>query len=219
MERLENYANLHAMPLKFAIYFSQFNKWFLLSKDSMIEHKRRYVTDFVNSIAMNEMALLGDRTIATEPNLSIELLADPKRDSRINEDGEAKFIIGAVKIYCSDSEVTDDIEKSIAFYLIRFGSWIEQEGGAIMVDEKFSGVRFTYVPESPSEEQNFQMIGELSSMISSAYNEHTVYERSVIALDTQLDPEVFSVNIAEGYKGGDLPLWQFIMQPNPDYKG
>ncbi len=62
------------------------------------------------------------------------------------------------------------------------------------------------------------MIGELSSMVSASYAEQTVYEKSVIALDTNLDPSVFAVEIPEDYKGNDLPLWQFVLQPNPDFK-
>lgn len=56
-------------------------------------------------------------------------------------------------------------------------------------------------------------------MVSASYGEQTTYEQSVIALDTNLDPGVFSVKIPEGYKGKYLPLWQFIIQPNPDFKG
>lgn len=218
IEKLENYSKLQTTPLKFAIYFSRFNKWFLLTKESLIEQRKNYVTDFINSTAMNEMAVLGDRTIATEPELSIELLSDKNQSCDVNENGGTKFIIGDVKIYCSGREVTDKVEKSIAFYLIRFGNWVEQEYEAIILNDKFSGAKFTFIPESSSEGQNFEFIGELSSMISRAYSEHTVYERSVIAIDTKLDPLVFSVNIPEGYKGKNLPLWQFKMQPNPAFK-
>lgn len=219
LEKVERYAELNAIPLMFAVYYSQFNKWFLLSKSSLIEQKERYVTDFINAMAQNEMALLGDRTIATEPDLSIEFIANPTKKAMINDEGETDFIIGDIKLYCSDREIIDDIEKSIAFYLIRFGNWGEKEPEAIYNDGVFYGVRFIYYPESPSEEQRFSMIGELSSMISTAYSEHTVYEKSVIALDTHLDPSVFSVVIPHKYKGNNLPLWQFTIQPNPDFKG
>ncbi len=218
LKKVERYAELHGTPLLFAIYFSRHNKWFLLPKKSLIEQKRRYVTDFMNAMAKNEMSLLGDRTIGTEPNLSIELLADRSKESTVNEHGEANFVIGDVKIYSSDREVTDDIEKSIAFYLMRFGSWSENDAESIYDDGDLLGVRFTHSPEFPSEEQSFSMVGELSSMISSAYGEQTVYEKSVIALDTNLEPSVFTVKIPEGYKGKNLPLWQFIIQPNPEFK-
>lgn len=217
--KLDNYAKLQVIPLKFAIYFSRFNKWFLLSKESLIEQKKRYVIDFVTAMARNEMSLLGDRTIATEPNLSIELLADEKQTMSINEQGEASFIISDVKMYCAGMKISNSLEKSIAFYLIRFGSWNEQECEAIMHGDKFAGARFTYSPDHRLENQRFSMIGELSSMISSAYREQTVYERSVVAIDTKLDPEVFSVEIPNNYIGERLPLWQFTMRPNPDFNG
>lgn len=219
LEKVESYAELHGTQLLFAIYFSRHNKWVLLRKESLSEQKNRYVTDFVNAMAKNEMSILGDRMIATEPNLSIDLVADPSQEATVNEQGEANFIIGGVKIYSAEREITDDLEKSIAFYLMRFGTWSEGDAEAIYNDGNFTGVRFTATPDFSPEEQVFSMIGELSSMVSSSYGEQTIYERSVIALDTNSDPSVFSVEIPNGYKGKDLPLWQFIMQPNPDFKG
>jgi hypothetical protein len=219
LKKVENYAELHNTTLLFAVYFSRQNKWFLLRKESLIEQKNRYVTDFISAMAQNEMSLLGDRTIGTEPDLSIELLADRSKEVKVNENGEANFIIGSVKIYSSDREVTDDLEKSIAFYLMRFGSWTENDAEGLFDDGKFLGARFTYSPDFPPEEQVFSIIGELSSMVSVSYGEQTIYEKSVVALDTNLEPSVFAVKIPDGYKGKDLPLWQFIMQPNPEFKG
>ncbi|MDF1690545.1 MAG: hypothetical protein P1U35_13140 [Cycloclasticus sp.] len=218
IEKLENYTELHSIPLLFAIYFSRHNKWFLLPKSSLIEQKNKYVTDFLNAMAKNEMSLLGDRTIGTEPDLAIELIADTSKDASIHQNGLAQFTIGDVKLYCAGHEISDKLEKSIAFYLIRFGNWNEQEPEVIYRYENLIGVRFTYSPDFPREEQKFSMIGELSSMVSSSYSEQTTYERSVVALDTNLDPTVFSVEIPDGYKGNNLPLWQFTMQPNPDFK-
>lgn len=221
LEKLENYANIHAIPLMFAIYYSRLSKWFLLSKSSLLEQKTRYVTDFVNAMAKakNEMSLLGDRTIATEPDLVIELIANDSKAASIDEVGQVNFIIGDVKLYCAGRELSDDTEKSIAFYLMRFGNWREQDNEALFDGKTFKGVRFTFSPDFPPEDQIFSMIGELSSMISGAYSEQTVYEKSVIALDTKLEPSVFSIEIPNGFKGKKLPLWQFIIQPNPDFKG
>lgn len=218
IKKLETYTELHGTQLLFAIYFSRQNKWFLLRKQSLIEQKKRYVTDFINAIAKNEMSLLGDRTIGTEPDLAIELLADRTKEAKFNEDGEANFIIGDVKIYSANREIKDDLEKSIAFYLMRFGNWNESDSEGIFDGDEFLGVKFTYSPHAPPEDQIFSIIGDLSSMISSSYREQTVYEKSVIALDTNLEPSVFAVNIPDKYKGNNLPLWQFIMQSNPDFK-
>ena len=218
IEKLDNYAELHATPLLFAIYFSRQNKWFLLPKSSLIEQKNKYITDFINAMAKNEMYLLGDRTIGTEPDLAIELIADTSKEAYIGKNGQTKFTIGDVRLYCAGREISDDLEKSIAFYLIRFGNWNEEDAEAVYQGKKFKSALFTYSPDIPSEEQNFCMIGELSSMVSASYSEKTTYERTVIALDTNLEPSVFSVEIPDSYKGKNLHLWQFIMQPNPDFK-
>lgn len=214
LRRVERYADLHNIPLLFAIYFSQMNMWVLLRKESLIEESERYTTKFENAVTRNEMPLLGDRLIATEPDLSIELLADRSKRTEINENGIVNFSISCVKIYSSDREVTDDIERSIAFYLIRFGEWIESEAVGIFDGNEFIGARFSYRPELPPEEHNFSSIGYLSSMVSSFYAEKTINAKNVVALDTNLDPEVFAVEIPDGYKGEGFPLWQFIIKPN-----
>lgn len=32
------------------------------------------------------------------------------------------------------------------------------------------------------------------------------------------DPAFFELKIPHGYKGADLPLWQFAIQPNPEFR-
>lgn len=219
LKKVQDYAELHDTPLLFAIYFSRQNQWVLLRKESLIEQESHYVTNFINAVMKNEMSLLGDRTICTEPDLSIALLAERSKEAKINKNGEASFIIGDVKIYSSNREVTDGLEKAIAFYLMRFGTWNNNHTEGIFDEGKFLGVRFTYSPDCPPEEQVFSMIGELSTMVSTSYGEQTVYEKSVIALDTNLEPSVFAVEIPDEYEGKNLPLWQFIIQPNPDING
>ncbi len=219
LEKLENYADLHAIPLLIAIYFSRNNKWVLLSKSSLLEHKKKYTIDYINAIAKSEMSLLGDRTIATEPDLGIEFIADLSKDATVSDEGKTNFIIGEVKLYCAGQEITDDLEKSIAFYLMRFGNWNENKPEGIFDKGIFIGAKYTFSPDFPPEEQRFAMVGELSSMISYSYSEQTVYEKSVIALDTNLDPSVFSVEIPTGHIGDKLPLWQFIMQANYEFEG
>jgi Holliday junction resolvase len=217
VEKLENYAAMHGAELKFAIYFSHFNKWVLLSKELLIEQKRKFAINYLMAMTRNEMATLGDRTICVQPDLSVELIADREKDPKILDDGQASFIISDVKFYCAGKEILNQLEKNIAFYLVRFGNWIESDAEVIQDGEDFLGARFIYSPEIPNETQEWNVIGDLSSMVSRAYNEHTVYERSVIALDTKFDPEVYSVEIPDGYKGEGLPLLQMIIKPNTDF--
>lgn len=82
--------------------------------------------------------------------------------------------------------------------------------------ELFSSVSrdLDYKIEADADHKDFAIVGELSSMVSTAYNEMTIYENRVVALDVKADPLIFKVDIPENYKGEHLPLWQLILQPN-----
>lgn len=213
-QKLQNYAELNGIPLKYAIYYSQWNEWTLISRDALTEQKTKYVTDFFNSYARSEMLTLGDRMISTEPDLVFELRAAPDKDASISPQGEVRFTIGGVKMYCNSREILDEKEQSIAFYLMRFGRWSEHETQAVYENEKLVGARFTFSPEEPPTEHSFSSVGMLSSMISNAYSERTVHEKSVIAVDIKAHPELFAPDIPLELKGTALPLWQFLIQPN-----
>lgn len=217
LSKLEAYAALNGLPLKLAVYFPNPNVWVLLSKEAFTTDHDVLRINFVEAIARNEMALLGDRMIATLHDLRIDFLGDPAECSVPYTNGEVRFTIRDIRISCRGEEVTDAPGKTIAFYLMRYGEWIEQENTALMQDGKVVGIRFVYAPMEPVEEQAPQIAGTLSNMVSNAYKELTVRSGAVVALDVKHDPDVFSLGIPEGYKGS-LPLWQFILQPNYDLR-
>lgn len=222
VERLQRYGEMNNVPIYFAIYYRCLRMWTLLPVSSFIELKKKYSTNAVHSFANSEMSMLGDLMVGTKAPLVFELVADASQERNIDDDSQARFIIGDVKIYCVENEITDSDEKNLAFYLIRFGRWDCGEAEAVMNDEgQLHSVRYTFTPDSPqnTELQEFEIIGHLSSMITEAFNEQTVYEQQVTAIDTKSEPGVFSVTIPENYKGKNLPLWRFNIQPNPDFKG
>ncbi|GAB2797517.1 hypothetical protein GCM10027040_25200 [Halomonas shantousis] len=219
--KLKKYADLNGLDLKLAIYFSSWNFWALLSIESFEENKNSYTIDLARAMACSEMAHLGDCMVGTAPDLELHLLADAAEAAEageIDDSGRALFITRDVKIYCTGNEVTDEEEKKIAFYLIRFGTWLESETEAIVSDNKLLGIKFVYSPES-QEESNFAIIGHLSTMITNGFRNHTVKNGDVFALKLGLDPSVFKVLIPQEYKGKNLPLWRFVIQSNPDFKG
>ncbi|MDR0189780.1 hypothetical protein RCO22_12595 [Pseudomonas yamanorum] len=219
VERLENYAALQGTTIKFAIYFSRINKWTLLSTSSLTPHNSKYTINIIEAIAKNEMITLGDRMIGTKPDLSIELIASKEKDSFITQNGQASFTVGDVKLYSEGNEIQDHKEKSIAYYLVRFGNWVTDTPNAIMDGNRVISVRYDFCPYGEwDEEAGFAIVGDFSSMVSSAYHEQTVYEQKVIALDSKNDPDLFSVDIEDGYSGKNLPLWQLAINPNLDFK-
>jgi len=218
LRKLEEYARLNAAELKIAIYFSRVNVWTLLSPGAFFVEGRHVWIDFAYAMVRNEMALLGDRTISTKPPLELEFTGDnASGGARIEEDGTVVATIRAVVMRCAGREIVDPQEQRIAFYLMRFGRWV-METPAKVIDGRLVSWSFTCVPEDGGEEENaqvFRSFGTLSSMVSNAFREFTVGDDSgVIALDVKYDPDMFSLDIPEGYRGEALPLWQFKLRPN-----
>ena len=219
VRKLRNYADVNGASLKFAIYFSRINRWVLLSPESFIVDARRVWIDLPHAIAKNEFSLLGDRMVATLPPLSIEFVGDPD-DERCdaNEGGRFEFTIREIRIKCSGKSITTYAEKHIAFYFMRYGDWIEQEPSVQVENGRLVSISFDFAPNDPVDDQPFQFVGDLSSMISTAFGELTTSrDNSVASLDVDVEPAFFSVNIPKDYKGDALPLWQFVLEPNPEY--
>ena len=218
LEKLKGYSDINGLDLKFAVYFSSVNYWTLLSINSFQENESGYSIDFGTAKAKSEMLKLGDCMIGTAPNLELHLLANSEEAKEIDAEGNALFVTREVKIFCANQEVTDELEKNIAFYLMRFGTWRESETEPLIHKGKLLGVRFVFSPEE-QEEPNFALIGCLSTMVSNGFSELTVKDGVVVALNLGINPDVFKALIPADYKGINLPLWIFHVQSNPDFKG
>ena len=160
----------------------------------------------------------GDCMIATAPDLELQLLTKYEEAREVDGSGKALFVPREARVYCAGSEITDDEEKKIAFYLMRFGTWEEKEAEAIISSNKLLGVRFIYSPES-TDSSDFAIIGNLSTMVTNGFKEHTVKNGGVVALKLGVNPSDFKVLIPEDYNSKKLPLWRFVIQPNIDFEG
>lgn len=217
IRKLKEYADLNRAELKFAVYFSRINKWVLLSPESFFDQGRYAWIDLPHGVARNEMSKLGDRMIATLPPLSLELIGS-QQDERatVQEDGSIIFTALEVRMKCAGKNIRSDAEKNIAFYLMRHGNWDKIETPAKIVDGKVVAIEFVVSSDEPQGDHPFRMLGDLSSMVSSAFREITVSDEGIVSLDVKFDPSFFQVAITHDYKGEDLPLWQFAIQPNLD---
>ena len=216
--KVQRYSDINKISLKFAIYFTIMNQWVLLPISAFQENDTSYTIDLANAIAKSEMALIGDRRIGTTPNLEMHLLTNNSESKIVTTSGITDFTIRKIKFMCGNQEVTDDIEKNILFNLIRFGTWIEQDSEAIIENDKLLGIKIVYAPNELTE-QGFEMIGLLSSMISNKFKELTIKNGKVESMDLGINPSEFKIFIPDDYDSKILPLWQFIINPNKDFKG
>ena len=219
LKKLEAYARINRADLKLAIYFSSVNQWALLSPESFLEKNGELWIDLAHAMARSEMSTFGDRNIATLPLLRFEMLCDQEGDeSLISNDETAAITIKEVKMHCGDQLLENSMEARIAFYLMRYGDWETTQDPVVITDGRISKVSFSSSPREATTDQGFEIVGSLSSMVSNAFRELTVDDGSdIVSLDVKYDPEFFELAIPENYKGEGLPIWQFIIQPNPEF--
>lgn len=218
LEKLQRYADMQRVPLKIAIFFSRMNKWCLLSLRAFKDDGDRLSIGYIGAIARSEMATLGDAMVATLPELRFELLGRIGELNALDADGSANITFRETKFFCAGKEITDEADKEIAFYLMRFGEWPDDGMEAILQEGKLLGVRITSRPDSVPEGQQMAVIGNVSSMISAAYAEHTVYDRRPIRLDAKCDPDFFELQIPIDHASDALPLLRLIVQPNWEFR-
>jgi hypothetical protein len=123
-----------------------------------------------------------------------------------------------LKLICKDQEITDEVEKNIAWYLMLYGKW-ESTGPteAKIVDGQFEYAEDTFMPVEPADDegkgQGFAIIGWLSSMYSAFYRQSTAPKGRIGQVRLEAVPGRLGRLIPEGYHGKSLPLWIFILTP------
>ena len=211
---LQRYAALFKKDVRLAVYWSKWNQWTLISFDKVKCNGNRCSLSLEDALKYNEMVILGDFTLATLPPLTLRVLTDPTETRVIRENGEATFRIGAVEMYCNNKLINDRREQDIAFFLMLYGEWSSSEGEANIENNEIIHLDFTSSPAQVHEEQTFEMIGNMSGMISRRFNSMTSNEGSIGRISPQTNISDLGIQIPNDYQGEVLHLSRFIVQPS-----
>ncbi|MGY4508194.1 hypothetical protein [Bradyrhizobium sp. USDA 3650] len=169
-DHLKNYALAINCPLKFALYWARWRVWTLVDADDLALIEGKLTIDMFKASPLNEMARLGDRMIGTKPPLKLRLFADESKPRSISEEGEASLTVSHAALFCGDIEITDPVERNIAWIFMEFGDWECGEPQADMNGSALRAIQFEWTPrERANERGNFEIIGTLSSMFSRYY--------------------------------------------------
>lgn len=163
----------------------------------------------------NDLSRLADRIIGARPPFRLRIVMDPERTSSVNANGDVRTVNGNVKFFCGDEELTEPVERQIAWLLTRYGDWRANGPELILDHNRLLTVEFRWEPEEPTG-QGFEFIGTLSRMFTRYYAERTFDRGDVIQLRAPPQPDWFAplVNMKGGSRA--LPLWQFIQEPTFD---
>ena len=218
LNRLISYAKMVDGDLFFAIYWSVWSMWTLVSADDFRCDGDTATLDFSTAMKRNQMGLLGDAFIGTTPPLSLRFYSDKGKPHSVSEDRQAEFIIGAVEMRCNNSLITLENEQRIAMALMLFGNW--NESSRLYYTDKHSReidyVEFSYSPDECDGEQDFNFVDSLSTIISRQYGQLTAPNGKVERLTPDIAPGMLGFVVPESYKGEALPLWRILQQPNYD---
>ncbi|MTJ82852.1 MAG: hypothetical protein F8N37_17845 [Telmatospirillum sp.] len=211
---LADYAKATRAELKVAIFWARWQIWTLVSPDRLLGPGGEFQIDMGTAMKVNEMAALGDRTIATQAPLTLRLVGDPEYGGQIGQDGVAPFRTEEVQIFAAGQQLTDPVEREIASVLMMYGEWeVEQENE--VEGDQLKALVFVWSPAEQSD-LGFDTIGNLSRMFARYYAGHTVEDKAIVQLHAPIRPNWFAPLLKWNAKGSKLPLWQFILQPNYD---
>lgn len=214
LRALQRYAKLTQRPLYFAIFWSWTRIWTLVPDNILIESGGKACLEFTKALRANYMSMfLGDVMIGTTPPLTFRVNCDLSKERVVGPDGLTHFTIASVDLLCAGKNLDQPIERMIAWYLLYYGGWNCNGWEAVVENGELVATELNCIPEEPVQEQNFQFVGSLSSMMSRHYDTLTIRNGKVAKHRAEGSSDQLGVVIPIDYKGDSLPLWRFLLQP------
>ncbi|MBB2684878.1 hypothetical protein N2597_29085 (plasmid) [Rhizobium sophoriradicis] len=207
------YADAVGTPLKFAIYWSAWRFWSVISPERFRTSSGGLRISMQEAMLASEFERLGEKLIMTKPPLRLVLAAATDMPRSVSDEGLANFMIAAAKIYSRNVELTDPKDRKLAQVLLFYGEWEVKGPIALMEGDRIAGVEFVANPVEPTH-QGWEAIGMASRIFSSFYANQTVEGDQVTQLDGEPAPEWFIPLANWDFKSSKLPLLLGVIQPS-----
>jgi hypothetical protein len=215
VEAWRRWGELSGAPVSLALWWTVPGQWTLIKLDHLRKNGSKLEVDLPTAIGANEMSRFGDRMIGTRPPLTFRLAVDqlgPALDAE-----RVRVKIKDAELWAGGQRIKDSLERRIAWWLLRFGTWeIDQE---LRYDSDGNAASIDLIASPPQydEEQGFAFIGWLSSLYAALFNEKTLSaEGQVRELEHQPRPEELAELIPDDYweqPDRVLKLWRANIYP------
>jgi hypothetical protein len=189
--------------------------WTIVSIDRFRVREGGLRIEFSEAMKANEFARLGDVMILTTPPLQLSVLADKSKPRGLAANDTANFTIGDVKIYGAGREISDPIEKQLAYILMFYGEWNIDGPFSIMDESGIAGARFVAHPEEASED-GMDSIAWASRSFGRYYNSQTLDGDLIKQLDGEPADNWFAPLSKWDFQNAKLSLWVFRLQPSSE---
>ncbi|HXS99249.1 MAG TPA: hypothetical protein VN915_01080 [Elusimicrobiota bacterium] len=213
---LAAYARVFPGELRLAIYWSGWNTWTLIDPVRMRRGKTRRSISHGEAHKINEMCVLGDFMPATRPPLVVRFIPKSGVPENLLPGGRATFTFNAVEFYCGQQKIENEVERALASYLIMFGNWPAKDPEPEKEEGKLISAYAVVEPEQETPGQGFELFDALSSMISRRYRALTSDDAGIARLVPKNEPGTLGIVVPDDYKGQQLPIWRFRVQPNSE---
>ncbi|MER6523059.1 hypothetical protein ACFWHQ_39460 [Streptomyces sp. NPDC060334] len=227
MAAAQSYAQATGGRLLYALFWSRIGMWTLVDPSVFSLDGSQQRLSFVDAFKADEMYLLGDGMLATEPPLTFSVIMDREKERVVErlQDGETRaFTIGAVELLSAGQVITDPDEKTLAWFLMLHGDWPQTEEPEFDDQGRLLKINFVSAPEAPDEdaarqieEQGLAFFGSLSKLYTLRFLDATTTDEGGIrALREEPEPAMLAQLVPDDYwKREDhvLRIWRFRQHP------
>ena len=202
---MEKYAATTGAQLKLVVFWVRWGLWTLVSPEDFVDGNGDTTLEMKNGMLANELSNLGDRVVGTRPPLRLRLTANPAKTSRFGADGKVDFTIADAEFYCDKDEIVDPVERQIAWILMQYGEWKENDPKPLLEGDQFKGIEFQWAPRQRCN-KGFEIVGHLSSIFARYYAERTLKDQDVVQLLAGPRSEWFEPFVSPDCKTKELPF-------------
>ncbi|BFV57541.1 hypothetical protein KCMC57_up26450 [Kitasatospora sp. CMC57] len=225
------YAQATGGRLLYALFWSRMRMWTLVDPSTFRlvgKYQRLSATD---AAMANEMHLLGDGHLATEPPLTFSVVMNRDQERVVERLGEGEetraLTIGGVELLAAGRIITAPDERRLAWFLMLHGGWSETQTSHFDDEGRLERLDYVFAPDLPDDvavrqmaEQGFAFLDTLSTLYTRQFLEAVTTEDGEIrALREEPEPAVLAQLIPDSYwerKHRVLRIWRFQMQPAID---
>ncbi|REK87896.1 hypothetical protein DY245_24260 [Streptomyces inhibens] len=211
MASAQAYAQATGGRLLYALFWSRMGIWTLVDPSAFNHVGSQQRLSFVAAFKANEMHLLGDRMLASEPPLTFSLITDRDKEQVVEGlgDGEEtrELTIGGVEFLSAGRVITDPDEQKLAWFLIMHGDWPQTEESQFDAQGRLVSLDYVSAPEPPDEdaarqiaEQAFAILCTLSKLYTLRLLEATTTKQGDIrALREEPEPALLAQLVPDDY--------------------
>lgn len=208
---VQDYADTVGIPLRLAIYWARWNIWTMVAPGPFTCPDGSVVIAFMDAMVVNELARLGDVSIATRPPLRI--VRDVAQQPFTHQSLDDLPFVGPARLFSGDTELTHPRDRKLAEILCLYGQWPAVGPQPVLSGTDLIGVQYAFEPGEPSD-QDAETVGTASRIFSQFYVMETIEGDRIVQLLGQPQPDWFAPLNDWPFKESSLPLWLFSLQPN-----